>query len=40
VVEIVFAQVVSLRLFREGMTWRGLVGLALIAVAMVAVVNG
>ncbi|HVV92045.1 MAG TPA: EamA/RhaT family transporter [Hyphomicrobiales bacterium] len=40
VVEIVFAQAVSLRLFREPMGWRELAGLALVALAVVTVVNG
>lgn len=40
VVEIVFAQAVSLRLFRERMGWRELAGLGLVALGVIAVVNG
>jgi drug/metabolite transporter (DMT)-like permease len=40
VVEIVLAQAVSLRLFREPMGWREAAGLALVALGVVAAVNG
>lgn len=39
VVEILFAQIVSMRMFREGMTARELVGLALVVIGVVLVLN-
>jgi drug/metabolite transporter (DMT)-like permease len=38
-IEVVFAQLVSLRMFREGMTRNELIGMALIVVAIVVLVN-
>jgi drug/metabolite transporter (DMT)-like permease len=40
VVEVLFAQIVSLQMFREGLSWRRLAGVGLIGVAMVTVVPG
>lgn len=40
VIEVVLAQIVSLRMFREGLSWRRFGGVGLIATAMVTVVPG